>query len=91
MMHCQSCGREAETKHVHYRQNIGAIVMRFSKNAEGFFCKDCSNKYFWPFTAITLFLGWWGLISFFVTLFVIPSNIIQYLGTLSLKSPGDAR
>jgi len=84
---CQSCGRVAETKHVHYRQNIGVIIMRFSKNIDAFLCRDCSNKFFWPFTLTTLFLGWWGLISFFVTLFILPSNLFQYLGTLGLKAP----
>ena len=84
---CQSCGRVAETKYVEYYQNIGAIVMRFSKKIKGNLCRDCNNKYFWPFTGITLLLGWWGIISFFVTLFVLPNNIIRYLGTLGLKSP----
>ena len=54
---------------------------------KGHLCKDCSNKYFWSFTGTTLFLGWWGVISFIVTLFIIPNNIIRYLGTLGLESP----
>lgn len=61
--------------------------MRFSKEVKGNLCKDCSNKYFWPFTLTTLFLGWWGVISFFVTLYTIPNNIGCYLRTLSLESP----
>ena len=87
---CQNCGREAPTMYVDYRQNIGALVMRFSKHVHGNFCKNCSNKYFWSFTGTTLFLGWWGIISFFVTLFVLPNNIINYLGTLVLESPNPA-
>jgi len=87
MKFCQSCGREAPTKHVDYYQNIGAIFMRFSKHMGGHFCKDCSNQYFWSFTGITLFLGWWGLISFFYTLFALPNNIINYIGTFGLESP----
>jgi len=84
---CQSCGREAQTKYVEYYQNIGMLVMRSSKEVKCHLCKDCSNKYFWSFTGTTLFLGWWGIISFFVTLFIIPNNIIRYLGTLGLVSP----
>lgn len=84
---CQSCGREAQTKYVEYYQNIGALVMRFSKEVKGHLCKHCSNKYFWSFTGTTLFLGWWGVISFIVTLFIVPNNIIRYLGTLGLESP----
>ena len=64
--------------------------MRFSKNVKGHLCKDCSNKYFWSFTGTTLFLGWWGIISFIVTLFILPNNIIRYLGTLGLESPDPA-
>lgn len=87
MIFCQSCGREAQTKYVEYYQNIGVLVMRFSKNVKGHLCKDCSNRYFWSFTGTTFFLGWWGIISFIVTLFILPNNIIRYLGTLGLESP----
>jgi hypothetical protein len=79
--------RPAETKYVEYSQNIGAIIMRFHKNVKGYLCKDCTNSYFWSYTGTTLVLGWWGIISFFVTLFVLPSNIFYYLGTLGLNSP----
>jgi hypothetical protein len=84
---CQSCGREAQTKYVDYYQNIGALVIRFTRRVNGYFCKNCSSKYFWSFTSTTLLLGWWGIISFFVSLFIIPNNIIRFLGTLSLKPP----
>jgi hypothetical protein len=90
---CQSCGVEAPTKHVVFYQNIGALVMRFHKEIEGNLCKSCIHKYFWEFTLITLFLGWWGVISFVMTLFFyIPNNIIRYLLSLSLKPvpPGAA-
>jgi hypothetical protein len=85
--YCHGCGREAQTKHAFYMQNIGVIIMRFTKHIEGYFCKDCQNEYFWSFTGTTFVLGWWGLISFIITLFAIPNNIINYIGTLGLKSP----
>jgi len=59
--------------------------MRFPKKVEGNLCKSCIHKYFWEFILITLVLGWWGVISFFTTLFYIPNNIIRYLLSLSLK------
>jgi len=71
MIFCQSCGREAQTKYVEYYQNIGVLILRFSKEVKGHLCKECTNKYFWSFTGKTLFLGWWGVISFFITLFII--------------------
>ena len=68
-----------------FYQNIGALLMRFTKRIDGNLCKSCIHKYFWEFTLITLILGWWGVISFLTTLFYIPNNIIRYLFSLSLK------
>jgi len=36
---------------------------------------------------ITLFFGWWGIISFFFTLVALPMNLVSYLGALSLPRP----
>ena len=87
MMVCQNCGREAPTRYVEFYQNIGALVMRFHKSVEGDMCKDCINGYFWPFTGITLVLGWWGLISFLVTPIMLLNNIARYVGSLGLEAP----
>lgn len=83
-MYCQRCGVEAPTKQVSFYQNIGALVIRFHKHTSGNLCKRCINQVFWEYTLIDLFLGWWGIISFFFNLFAIPNNIINYLGSLSL-------
>jgi hypothetical protein len=83
-MICQSCGREAPTRNVTFYQNIGLLVLRLHKSMGGNLCKDCINKHFWPMTLITFFFGWWGVISFFFTLFTLPNNIIRYLGSLDL-------
>ncbi|MBV8885264.1 MAG: hypothetical protein JO235_14890 [Chroococcidiopsidaceae cyanobacterium CP_BM_RX_35] len=83
-MICQSCGVEAQTKYIEFYQNIGALVVRFHKAIKGNLCKSCINKYFWRFTPTTLILGWWGVISFFVTPLFIVNNIIRYLLALKL-------
>lgn len=45
LMICQSCGVEAPTKYVAFYQNIGALVMRFTRSAEGRMCKSsCTFK-----------------------------------------------
>jgi hypothetical protein len=77
-MYCQSCGVEAPTKYVSYHQNIGALVMRFSKSVEGHLCKNCVHKHFWSLTGTTALLGWWGLISFIVTPFFLLNNVVRY-------------
>jgi hypothetical protein len=83
-MICQACGVEAPTKHVAFYQNIGALVMRFSRTAEGDLCKSCIHKIFWSYTLINLFLGWWGVISFIVTPFFILNNVFRYLLCLGM-------
>src|SRR5271154_7157097 len=86
-MRCEACGISAPTKHVSFYQNIGALVLRFTRSIQGNLCKPCIHKYFWEFTSITLFAGWFGIISFIITPFLILNNVFQYLGCLSLPSP----
>ncbi len=81
---CQCCGRSAPTKNVSFMWNIGAIILRFHKTLSGNFCKRCISKTFWEYMLITTFLGWWGLISFFVNLVAIPMNLIAYFGAMGL-------
>jgi hypothetical protein len=82
---CQACGRAAPTKKVEFMRNIGALVMRFSRTVRGEMCKRCASKFYWEFTLVTLFAGWWGVISFFYTLYILPANTVYYLGTLGMK------
>lgn len=81
---CQACGRTAPTKLVTLRQNIGCLILRFPKTLRGELCKRCIEKNFWSMTMTTLFLGWWGVISFFYSLYSIPANIGAYLDAQSL-------
>lgn len=90
-MICQDCGVEAATKQVSFYQNIGALVVRFPKSIEGKLCKSCIHKHFWSMTGTTMFLGWWGTISFIVTPFFLLNNIGRYLFCLGMPSvPADA-
>jgi hypothetical protein len=84
-MICQFCGVEAPTKKVSFHQNIGMLVMRMSKSASGNMCKSCVHRTFWSFETINLFLGWWGVISLIMNVFIIPWNLIQYLLCLSME------
>jgi hypothetical protein len=90
-MICQCCGREAPTKYVAFYQNIGAIAVRFTKSVEGKLCKSCVHGRFWSMTGTTFFLGWWGVISFLVTPFILLNNIGRYLFCLGMAPvPPDA-
>ncbi len=85
-MICQNCGIEAPTKYVAFYQNIGVLIMRFSKSIEGELCKSCIHRYFWSFTGTNLFLGWWGTISLFLTPVFILNNVFRYVTCLTLPS-----
>ena len=83
-MYCQACAANAPTKQVSFHQNVGLIILRFPSSIKGALCRACIDKYFWKMSLISLFFGWWGVISFFWTLFTLPMNVITYLGALSL-------
>lgn len=83
--YCQACGTNYPTKNVTFRLNIGLLIMRVNRTVAGNLCAYCIEKYFWEYTAITLFFGWWGIISFFTTPFILLLNLFNYLKTLNLK------
>jgi hypothetical protein len=83
---CEACLRAAPTKQIELYQNIGALVMRFHKTLKGNLCRQCIDKYFWEYTLYTLFLGWWGVISFIVTPIFLVNNVVRYLGSRSLET-----
>jgi hypothetical protein len=87
MSHCQVCGRQAETKLVAFHQNIGALVIRFRKTVRGQLCRECASEVFRKFQLTNFFLGWWGVISLFMTPILITGNWIAWLRTRSLAAP----
>lgn len=90
-MICQACGVEAQTKHVAFHQNIGMLVMRFSKSVEGNLCKSCIHESFWKLTLTTMVLGWWGIVSFIMNVFFVLNNVFRYLFCLGMQPvPPDA-
>lgn len=64
------------------------FLTRRSASIEGNLCRRCISKYFKSYTLTTLFLGWWGVISFVVTPFILLNNITRYVAALSLPEPG---
>ncbi len=82
--HCDRCKRTAQVDYVTLEQNIGLILFRVPKRLRGYLCRECTAHVFWRFTLITLVLGWWGVISFFVTFVVLRRNFATYLRTRAL-------
>src|SRR6185295_6268868 len=84
MCQCQVCGAFGPTKKVLFIQHIGAIILMFNKHISGYMCRKCIDKYFWEYTLMTLFLGWWGMVSLFLTPCFLIFNTIRYLMTLGM-------
>jgi hypothetical protein len=82
---CQLCGANAPLKYNEFFANIGMIVMRRKLQVKGKMCSKCIHQYFWQYTLINLFLGWWGVISFFATWVFMFNNVSRYVTSLSLK------
>jgi hypothetical protein len=84
---CSECGAGAPTRWFEFNENIGMFFARTSRSLEGHLCRDCMSKTFLVYTARTLFLGWWGMISFAMTLVFLPANVAWYLGGIGLPGP----
>ena len=84
---CHTCAREGPTKRVKFRQNIGLVLLRFTSAKEGRFCKPCLRHHFWTTSLVTLVFGWWGILSFVVTLYVLPANVLMLLRASRLPEP----
>ncbi len=83
--HCESCGLPTATKYVEFYENIGALITRYHRSIKGNICKSCIDYYFWNLTGKTMLLGWWGVISFIVTPFILLNNLIRYIITIGMK------
>lgn len=84
---CERCHRRAVVDHVTLEQNIGALVLRFPSRVRGTFCRSCISRAFWRCTLVTLVLGWWGIVSFFVTFAVLYRNLQVYRRSRALPPP----
>lgn len=90
-MICQDCGVEAPTKYVAFYQNVGVLVMRFTKSVEGNLCKSCIHRNFWSMTGITMAVGWLGTISLVLAPCFVINNTFRYLFCLGMEPvPADA-
>lgn len=75
---CEVCKQNKPVIYTDFYENVGLLIMRLHKNVKGLLCFDCQKDIFWKFTIKTLVLGWWGIISFIVTPFILLNNIIRY-------------
>ncbi len=75
---CDICSLNKPTYYINLYENVGAFIVRYHKQIKGELCFECSKFVFWRFTLKTLLLGWWGVISFIITPFILLNNVIRY-------------
>ncbi len=75
---CQSCGsNERPTSNLGFYSNVSLLVVRYMRVQKGYFCSRCALKYFLGYTALTLVMGWWGLIGLFISPVFIIMNLVN--------------
>ncbi len=84
---CQNCGIPSATKYIKFYENVGMLILRKHRSVEGYFCKKCIDYYFWNFTGKTMLLGWWGVISFIITPFILLNNLFLFISSNNVKEP----
>jgi len=87
--YCEACHRVGPLRQSHFMQNIGVVVLRFPRTVSGQLCKLCIDKFFFRFTAVTMLLGWWGVISFFYSCVAVPANLLNWMGSWGMRAPPD--
>jgi hypothetical protein len=82
---CQVCKSRPAVANGNFVANIGLVVMRFTYRMSAAVCSRCLHLQFAKYQAINLFLGWWGVISFFATPIFIVMNGVSYGRALVAK------
>jgi len=75
---CQGCGTlRREVRFTHFRRVLGLVFFDRIYVYSGYFCASCRRRLFLKAQALTLLLGWWGLLAMFVrNPYAIFSNFV---------------
>jgi hypothetical protein len=75
-MLCSACKQPKETRYGVFRSNIGLVLMRVAKVSQGFYCPSCFSAECTKHQVTNATVGWWGFMSFFTTLVLLPTNAV---------------
>jgi hypothetical protein len=78
-MSCSSCRLSAPTGRATFHNNVGMLFMRRVETSDGHFCRACLRRLFAHHMGRNLVLGWWGIISFFFTLYFFANNTVELI------------
>ena len=85
--YCQECKTPAPTINVSLNRHVGALVLMFHKSLRGSLCRRCIGRSFTEYTLTTLLLGWWGLLSCFITPVVLINNLMVFVRSRFMPPP----
>ena len=75
---CDLCSSAEPCVDVRLRHNVGMLLMRRVYETQGRLCSSCLGRAFRKHQLSNLFLGWWGTISFVMTLVFLLDNTLVY-------------
>ena len=79
-----ACGPAAKAT---FRGHRGMILLMQFRSVEGPFCRDCGVAAFRQMSADTMWQGWWGVASFFITPVVLLINLFPRNRVTALAPP----
>jgi len=83
---CSACGLGGrKVRYLEFHQRISVILVGFDQQVAGNICGECSRRYFWKFSGVTLLAGWWSLSGLLMTPAYLLVNTINYFQSLVLR------
>jgi len=83
---CRVCACAPAAKAT-FRGHRGMILLMQFRSVEGPFCRDCGVAAFRQMSAETMWQGWWGVASFFITPVVLLINLVLRNRVTALAPP----
>ena len=81
-MRCEECNQTGTTTSVRFYSVIGMLIVSRTFAVSKQMCKGCAAEKFTEYTLTSLLLGWWGVLSFIATPFVVVHNLAAYAVSL---------
>jgi hypothetical protein len=83
---CESCGR-SPARRITVRRHVGLLVLQQFISIRVTACRPCGRKLIRSYTGMTVWQGWWGMISFFFNWFVLGANAWAWKRLGSIETP----
>ncbi len=75
---CTRCRKFLPVTGVSYVRQTGLLILNMRENVEATLCEACNRRVFWSCMVHCVFLGWWGIKSFFLNIAAIIGNYNAY-------------